>query len=40
MRWEQRADIQEAFLRLTCCLVCWRYLQASACQALSPLFDR
>jgi transposase len=31
IRWEQRADIHEAFLRLACCLVCWRYLQASVC---------
>ena len=37
IRWEQRADIHEAFLRLACCLVCWRYLQASVCQAASPL---
>jgi transposase len=31
IRWEQRADIHKAFLRLACCLVCWRYLQASVC---------
>jgi transposase len=28
-RWEQRADIHEAFLRLACCLICWRYLESS-----------
>jgi transposase len=28
-RWEQRADIHEAFLRLACCLICWRYLDSS-----------
>jgi transposase len=29
IRWEQRADIHEAFLRLACCLICWRYLETS-----------
>jgi hypothetical protein len=26
IRWEHRADIHEAFLRLACCLICWRHL--------------
>jgi transposase len=29
IRWEQRADIHEAFLRLACCLICCRYLESS-----------
>jgi hypothetical protein len=28
VRWEHRADIHEAFPKVACCLVCWRYLQA------------
>jgi len=28
IRWEQRADIHEAFLRLGC-LICWRHLETS-----------
>jgi transposase len=28
IRWEQRADIHEAFRKLACCLVCWRQLQS------------
>jgi transposase len=27
IRWEYRADIHEAFLKLACCLICWRRLQ-------------
>jgi transposase len=23
IRWEYRADIHEAFLKLACCLICW-----------------
>lgn len=26
IRWERRADIHEAFMRLACCLMCWRRL--------------
>jgi transposase len=28
IRWEHRADIHEAFLKLACCLICWRQLQS------------
>jgi transposase len=28
IRWEAPADIHEAFLKLACCLICWRYLEA------------
>jgi hypothetical protein len=28
IRWERRADIHEAFLRLGCALICWRRLQS------------
>jgi transposase len=28
-RWERRADPHEAFLKLGCCLICWRDLQPS-----------
>jgi transposase len=31
IRWERRADIHEAFLRLAYCLICWRYLETSFC---------
>lgn len=27
VRFERRADIHEAFLRLGCCLICWRRLK-------------
>jgi transposase len=26
IRWEHRADLHEGFLKLGCCLICWRYL--------------
>jgi hypothetical protein len=29
IRWERRTDIHQAFLKLACCLICWRYLQRS-----------
>jgi transposase len=28
IRWEHRADIHEAFLKLACCLICWRQLES------------
>lgn len=31
VRWEYRADIHEAFLKLACCLICSRFLQPSFC---------
>jgi transposase len=27
VRWERRADIHHALLKLACCLICWRHLQ-------------
>jgi transposase len=30
-RWERRDDIHEAFLRLACCLICWRHLERPFC---------
>jgi hypothetical protein len=27
VRFERRADIHEAFLKLGCCLICWRHLR-------------
>lgn len=27
IRYERRADIHEAFLKLGCCLICWNFLQ-------------
>lgn len=29
VRWERRADIHQAFLRLGCALICWRTLKRS-----------
>jgi hypothetical protein len=29
IRWERRVDIHQAFLKLACCLICWRCLQRS-----------
>jgi hypothetical protein len=29
IRWERRTDIHQAFLKLACCLICWRCLQRS-----------
>lgn len=29
VRFERRADIHEAFLKLGCCLICWRFLKAA-----------
>ena len=29
VRFERRADIHEAFLKLGCCLICWRFLRAA-----------
>ena len=29
VRYEKRADMHEAFLRLACCLISWRYLQVA-----------
>jgi transposase len=31
IRWEFRADMHEAFLKLACCLICWRRLESSLC---------
>jgi transposase len=31
LRWERRADLHEALLKLACCLICWRCLQTSWC---------
>jgi transposase len=31
IRWEFRADMHEAFLKLACCLICWRRLEPSLC---------
>ena len=31
IRWEHRADIHQAFLKLACCLICWRFLEPSFC---------
>jgi len=31
IRWESRADMHEAFLKLACCLICWRRLEPSLC---------
>lgn len=31
IRWERRADIHEAFLKLACCLICRRCLEPSLC---------
>jgi transposase len=30
VRFDRRADIHDAFLRLGCCLICWRRLQTSS----------
>jgi len=27
VRWERLANMHEAFLKLGCCLICWRFLQ-------------
>jgi transposase len=29
VRYEKRADMHEAFLRLACCLISWRFLQVA-----------
>ena len=29
IRFERRADIHEGFLKLGCCLICWRFLKAA-----------
>lgn len=29
IRFERRSDIHEAFLKLGCCLICWRFLKAA-----------
>jgi transposase len=29
IRFERRADIHEAFLKLGCCLICWRFITAA-----------
>jgi transposase len=29
VRWEYRADIHQALVKLACCLICWRCLQRS-----------
>jgi hypothetical protein len=34
MRWEHRADIHQAFLKMTFCLGCWHSLHASGCEAV------
>lgn len=31
IRWEFRSDMHEAFLRLACCMICWRRLEPSLC---------
>lgn len=31
IRFEQLASIHEAFLRIACCIICWRHLQKSFC---------
>jgi transposase len=31
IRLEQLAFIHEAFLRIACCIICWRHLQKSFC---------
>ncbi len=31
VRWERRADVHQAFLRLACSLICFRQLQNSLC---------
>ena len=31
VRFERRADIHEAFMRLACALICWRVLGVSSC---------
>jgi hypothetical protein len=28
-RWEYRADIHLGFMKLACCLICWRRLEPS-----------
>jgi transposase len=30
IRFERRADIHEAFLKLGCCLICWRFLKSTS----------
>ena len=30
IRWEYRADIHDALVKLACCLICWRYLERSS----------
>lgn len=29
IRWEYRADMHEALVKLACCLICWRCLERS-----------